>query len=56
MGRQKKDPKKRVSIMVPVRLTIGEYKKLKKLVKDQGDVYTTRTVRRLIQVAIGKSE
>lgn len=52
LGRKKLKEKDKASIIVPVRLTPLESKMLARLAKDNGEVYATRMVRRLIQEAI----
>lgn len=55
-GSKRLNEKDRASVIVPVRITVGEDKLLKKLAKIQGESYVTRVVRRLIQEAIRPKE
>lgn len=54
MGRKKLKTKDLARHVVPVRLTDTERKKLVKLGKANGERFLTRTVRRLVQKAIGE--
>lgn len=51
IGRPPMKDKKKATVQVPVRLSLEEEKELKKLTKFYGDIYMTRTIRRLINQA-----